>query len=138
MKRFGVSAAICLAVMIWGSVSHAEPSAVFAIGSGTELSCGEFIAAIGDLPPGEHRKMNNAMGVFVSEYKGYQEWLMGFMSGFNFAHAGDEKQQVANIDIAGMDLWMRNWCNKHPTKLVFDGVDAFINEMRSDAASRQR
>ncbi len=137
MKRFCVPIAICFAAMIWGAVAHAEPSAVLAIGSGTELSCGGLIAAIGDLPPGKHRKMNNAMGVFVSEYKGYQEWLMGFMSGFNRAHAGDEKQQVANIGIAGMDLWMRNWCNKHPTKLVFDGADAFIDEMRNDAAARR-
>lgn len=41
---------------------------------------------------------------------------MGFVSGFNVSHANDE-QQVKGIDLVEMGLWMRNWCNKHPTKL---------------------
>jgi len=40
--------------------------------------------------------------------------------GFNVPHANDE-QQVKGIDLAGMDLWIRDWCDKHPTKLVAEG-----------------
>jgi hypothetical protein len=63
---------------------------------------------------------------------------MGFVSGFNGAHANDVEQQVKGIDLAGMDLWMRNWCNKHPTQKVFEGASAFIDEMLNNAAAAAR
>jgi hypothetical protein len=129
--------AICCVAMTWGAVAHAGPGEVFVIGSGQHSSCGKFIAAIGDAPPGRYRERNNATGVFVSENTKYQEWLMGYVSGFNAAHAGDLEQQVTKIDPAGIDLWMRNWCNKHPTETIFDGAAAFI-EMRSNAAAGQQ
>jgi hypothetical protein len=59
---------------------------------------------------------------------------MGFVSGFNVSHVGDLERQVTKIDPAGMDLWMRNWCNKYPTQTVFAGATAFIIEMRTNAA----
>jgi hypothetical protein len=77
--------------------------------------------------------MDTASGVFINEYTRYQEWLMGFVSSFNAAHA-DVAQQVRDIDLAGMDLWMRNWCNKHPTQKVVEGAVAFIIEMSNAAA----
>jgi hypothetical protein len=121
-------------LLLTADVAHAESGQVFVIGSGWESSCGKFIASLGDVPPGKYREMNNAKGVFVSENHVYIEWLMGYVSGFNAAHAGDLEQQVKKIDPAGMDLWMRNWCNKHPTQKVFDAAAVFIDEMRSNAA----
>jgi hypothetical protein len=56
---------------------------------------------------------------------------MGFVSGFNAAQSGDLEQQVTKIDPAGMDLWMRNWCNKHPMKTIAEGAAALIEEMRA-------
>jgi hypothetical protein len=53
-------------------------------------------------------------------------------------HPGEEQQQIVNIDFAGVDLWMRNWCNQHPVKLAFDGGVAFIAEMRTNAAASRR
>jgi hypothetical protein len=40
--------------------------------------------------------------------------------------------------MAGIDLWMRNWCNKNPTKEVIDGAIALIAELRSNAAAGHR
>ena len=65
----------------------------------------------------------------------YQEWLMGFVSAFNAWHTNE---QIDRIDPAGMDLWMRNWCNQHPTQKVFEGAVAFIDEMRANAAAGRR
>jgi hypothetical protein len=48
-----------------------------------------------------------------------------------------EKRQIEDIDIAGIDLWMRNWCNKHPMKTVYEGAVALVEEMRGDAAARR-
>jgi hypothetical protein len=105
-------------------------SSFFVIGSGQD-SCGKFIATIGDLPPGKYRNVDTATGVFVSENSEYQEWLEGFVSGFNYRSGGNLEQQVTKIDAAGLDLWMRNWCNKHPTQTVSQGAMTFINEMQT-------
>jgi hypothetical protein len=94
-----------------------------------------LIASIGDVPPGRLKTTKTAAGVVLNEYARYQEWLGGFISGFNAVH--EEKQQI-RTDMAAIDLWLRNWCNKHPTKPVFDAAIAFINEMRSNAAAGQR
>ena len=127
MRHFGALLAICFGLLLTAT-THAAP--VFALGAGNK-SCGELIGAIGDDPPGKYRSTNTTTGVFVSEHGRYLEWLMGFVSGFNAAHA------VEHIDAAGMDLWMRNWCNQHPTQTVWDGAIAFINEMLSNAARKQ-
>jgi hypothetical protein len=136
MKRFDmrVSLIVCLAAMIWGAVAHAEPG-VSALGVGSN-SCGKLIATIGKIPPGKVHILPTRDGVFVNEYATYQEWLMGFVTGFNAAHTNEEQQITASIDSAGMDLWMRNWCNQHPTQTVFQGALAFIDEMRSNAGRR--
>jgi hypothetical protein len=120
-------------LLLTADVAHADTI----IGAG-QHSCGRFIADLGSTPPepGNHREMNTPSGVFVNEYTQYQEWLMGFVSGFNAEHAGELEQQVIGIDLAGVDLWMRNWCNKHPTQAVFEGGRAFIDEMRTNAAAR--
>jgi hypothetical protein len=113
-----------------------DKAGTLVMGSGRD-SCGKFIGAIG-APAGKHREANTPTGVLVSENRAYQEWLMGFVSGFNATHGGELEQQVTKIDLAGMDLWVRNWCNKHPTKLVFDAGANFIIEMRTNAAAARR
>jgi hypothetical protein len=117
------------ALLLTASVAQADTVGVIGVG---QSSCGEFIAAVGGATPGRQRRMNTASGAFISENVSCQQWLLGFLSGFNSAHASDVEQQVKGIDLAGLDLWMRNWCNKHPTRLVFEGAEAFINEMRSN------
>jgi hypothetical protein len=121
-------------LLLTADVAHAQRISM--MGSG-EHSCGRLIADLGSAPPGpgNHKEMNTPSGVFVNEYTQYQEWLMGFVSGFNSAHANDVEQQVT-IDLVGMDLWMRNWCNQYPTKPVFEGASTFIDEMRTNAAAR--
>ena len=136
MKRFDmrVSLAVCLAAMIWGAVAHAETGSTFVMGSGQD-SCGKFIAAVGDASPGKYREIN--AGVFVSENEAYLQWLMGFVSGVNAASVGEQEQQVSWADSAAMDLWMRNWCNQHPTQDFVQAAMAFVREMRINAATRR-
>ena len=84
------------------------------IGRGS-YSCGQFIGTIGKRPPGKVDEMNTREGDFVSENAEYQQWLLGFVSGFNNSRAYWQEEQVTGIDLAGLDLWMRNRCNQHPT-----------------------
>jgi hypothetical protein len=138
MKRFdmGLSLAVCFAAMIWGTVAHAEPVRVAGIGN---LSCGKFIASIGKRAPGEIMTTRN--GDLVTENAEYLQWLLGFVTGFNSAVAAyndalvgkEQQQQVRIIDLSGLDLWMRNWCDKHPVQSIYYGGVAFIDEMRANA-----
>jgi len=125
--------AIVGAVMIWGAVAQAE---IFVLGQGT-ASCGQFIATIGNRPPGMMRSRRAPDGdLLVSENAVYLAWLLGFVSGVNAT--AEEQQQIRQVDPAGLDLWMRNWCNKHPTQPVGEAVQLFLNEMRTNAAGGQR
>src|SRR5262245_28850325 len=127
MKRFGGRAAICFAAMIWTTVAHAGSADVTGWGIGGN-SCGKFIASTGSLAPGKYRDFDSENDRFVTENTQYQQWLMGFLTGFNAGISTEGKQQISRkIDLAGIDLWMRNWCNQHPTKNVFQGMNAFIN-----------
>jgi hypothetical protein len=138
MKRFdmGMSLAVFFAAMIWGAVAHAEPGDFFGLGAGQD-SCGKFIASIGKRPPGKMQSMTTRDGDFVSENVAYIQWLTGFVSGFNavVVTIGEEQRQVRQVDGAGLDLWMRNWCNQHPTQQVVDGALAFIKEVLTNAAA---
>jgi hypothetical protein len=102
-------------------------------------SCGKLIASIGKAPLGSHSEMNTGAGIFIDEHTQYQEWLMGFVTGYNFAYSSpaDEppSKQVTEIDQAGADLWMRNWCNKHPTQTVFQGASALRQRASGSALS---
>jgi hypothetical protein len=136
-EMMGIRSIILAVLLLTAEVAPAEMNSTFNIGVG-QFSCGKLIAAIGHAPPGSHEQMTTPNGIFIDEHTQYQEWMTGFVSGYNFAHSapGDEqKKQVRAIDQAGMDLWMRNWCNQHPTQTVFQASAAFINEMLTNATA---
>ena len=129
---------LCVLLMT-ADVAHAEKASAFVIGVG-QNSCGQLIAAIGrDHPLGQHGELDTVKGPFVDEYTMYQQWLMGFVSGFNVTHASEAEQlQQVRTDPAAMDLWMRNWCNEHPMQGVFQAANAFITEVQANAAAGRR
>jgi hypothetical protein len=123
-------------LLLTADVAHAEMGTAV-LGAG-QYSCGKLIATAGTTPPGARfQRTDREKGLIINEYAMYQEWLMGFVTGYNFAHNDLVEQQVARIDIAGLDLWMRNWCNQHPTQTVFQGASVFIKEMLTNAAADQ-
>jgi hypothetical protein len=134
MKRLG---AAIFAAMTLGAVAHAETGTFTVFGMGA-YSCGEFIAASGNHAPGYSQVMDSGSGRLLSENSTYLQWLAGFVTAFNEARGGELEQQINGIDLAGLDLWMRNWCNQHPTKTIFDGASAFINEMRGGSTLTER
>jgi hypothetical protein len=128
------SMALCV-LLLTADVAHAEDTLV--VGAGLN-SCGALISAVGDVPLGKAREMNTASGTFVSENARYQQWLMGFVSGFNLAHSVPGYKQLEEIDLPGIDWWMRKWCRDHPTKKIVDGAVAFVSEMLTNVAARKR
>jgi hypothetical protein len=98
---------------------------VFAYGLGPDTSCGLFIAA------NEGRKLNSHVtlhsdGVkYVSENESMYQWVRGLLTGVNWAR--DQQHQI-QTDNPAIDLWLRNWCTKHPTSTLYAAVGAFVDE----------
>jgi hypothetical protein len=115
-------------LLLPSSVVRAEDKGTMVLGDGIE-SCGKFIAASTDNKPGSYKRMDTPTGRYVNEISRYQQWFMGFVSGLNSSYPDDLSKQI-KVDLAGLDLWMRNWCNQHPVNTVFDGMIAFRDEMQ--------
>jgi hypothetical protein len=54
--------------------------------------------------------------------------MEGFVSGYNAAYEATTDDQI-RIDLSSLDLWLRNWCNAHPTKTVADAGQALRDEL---------
>jgi hypothetical protein len=96
-------------------------------------ACGKFVAASMDNKPGEHTQVKSPGSDRYDDVAyAYQEWLMGFVSGFNVDAYDNSTPQIQGSDLAALDLWMRNWCNQNPTKSVLQAALA-VSE-RDDGA----
>jgi len=97
------------------------------MGVGTE-SCGAFLAARGQNNPGSALELQAPDGsvTFDKSYL-FAEWINGFLTLYNIDNSG--KAQI-DIDFAGIDLWLRQWCEAHPTKRLVDAVAVFADEQR--------
>ena len=107
------------------SIQAANPANV--VGVGTE-SCGAFLAARGQSNPGSALFYQAPDGsvTFDKSYL-FAEWINGFLSLGNLDNSN--KAQI-DIDFAGIDLWLRQWCEARPTKRLVDAALAFTAEQR--------
>ncbi|WP_130217663.1 hypothetical protein [Bradyrhizobium genosp. SA-3] len=117
-----------LTLIVLCLVSQARAAeGVLVIGAG-QRSCGQFIAAVGQTPVGQILYVERPNGKLYGELIRYHEWMEGFISGFNSGFQSNIDDQV-RIDLSSMDLWMRNWCNAHPTKTIADAGLALTGEL---------
>jgi hypothetical protein len=122
--RFG----LMVAAVLFVSPALAGDEDVAVLGAG-QRSCGQFIAAVGNAPVGSVRQFKNSSNEqYFGELIRFHEWMMGFVTGYNALYAEDFNSQI-RTDLSAMDLWMRKWCNDHPTSYFFQATLAFRNEM---------
>jgi len=55
------------------------------------------------------------------------EWVVGFISGFNFVHGGDVSE---NVDAPAIVVWMDNYCSAHPLDPINLGASSLIYELQ--------
>lgn len=126
-SRWLLSIAVVSALLLGASASRASDdeqiAAIYGIGS---ESCGRFVAAATDNKPGAYRAMTRPEGSYVNDLQRYQQWMMGFVSAINSTRPNLDSQ--IKVDLAGMDLWLRNWCNQHPTDSVYHGLMIFTTK----------
>src|SRR5262245_14914186 len=102
--RDSVIVALLLACV--STAGHAQ--SFFALGVGTN-SCGMYLSAVHNHPPGMSRAVKTREGQFFDEHTRYVEWLGGFISAINFSIASAGPDQNVKGDDASIDVWVRKW-----------------------------
>jgi hypothetical protein len=128
MRKPALTTCFCGFVILSAS-AHAEQVEVYGIGAGNSKSCADFVVASSDVKPGVARQTTISGGRLVSENKEYLEWAYGYISGANSVIAQATPKhlhQIKRLSAAGIDLWLRNYCNMNPNASFADAVNAFI------------
>jgi len=122
--RDSVIVALLLACV--STAGHAQ--SFLALGVGTN-SCGMYLSAVHNHPPGMSRTVNSREGQFFDEHMRYVEWLGGFITVTNVSMGTGPDQNVKGDD-ASIDVWVRKWCEQNPTRSVIDAAIAFVRDQR--------
>jgi hypothetical protein len=108
--RYGV-----IAVLLLSFVSTAGYAQNFTVhGRGLD-SCGKYLSAAHDQPPGRYHSFKGPQGAPLFDEHGlYVQWLLGFITATNMssvsAGTGSNIQNI-QTDAAAIDVWMRKWCD---------------------------
>ena len=65
-----------------------------------------------------------------------QQWLWGFISGFNNYALAADADAAGGMDASGMAAWMDNYCAFHPSELIASGAQALAKELQERSGTR--
>lgn len=88
-------------------------------------SCGSFLAASAGHPPAKSQTMIWRGDTYYDKSHGYSEWIQGYLTAVS---AEMNISTLDAIDYAGIDLWLRKWCGKHPTENLLSAIRALVEE----------
>jgi hypothetical protein len=88
-------------------------------------SCGSFVAAVYGEAPGQGHHLEYEGRKWHDEGRLYAEWIQGYITAINILAAQNGAKQIT-VDYPGIELWMRNWCQANPTKLLMEGLMTFV------------
>jgi hypothetical protein len=125
--RYIVAAVI--AALSLSTASYAQERRNIVSGFGLH-SCSKYLAAVQGHAPGKGRLINRPEGQFTDEHFRYAEWLTGFFSATNW-WVMDEPNQI-QTDEAAMDVWIRKWCERNPTKALIEAASAIVWDQRRE------
>ena len=82
-------------------------------------------------------KWTSAKQTDRAEYFEYSQWLMGFLTGYNYlvAENGDVSK---GIDNAGLRAWVDNYCQKYPLNNLMDAASVLVVELNSRLPKNDR
>jgi hypothetical protein len=139
--RFGIWALGLLAGIFGGGAIDfagvSSPDAAVAAGAmirgiGPD-SCGKFLSALGNAPPGKSAHMQVQGTDFLSYGAVYLAWIDGFVSYANLTVPELQGNQIV-VDATAIDYWIRQWCAANPTALFYEAGIALV---KSELARRK-
>jgi hypothetical protein len=120
--RYSVIVALLLSCV--PAVGYAQ--SVFKVLGVGNNSCGQYLSAVHNHPPGKYRVMNHQEGQFSDQHARYYDWLAGFVSASNLWMARTNTGSTITTDNAAIDVWVRRWCEQNPTKTVTEAANEFV------------
>jgi hypothetical protein len=91
-------------------------------------SCATFISAQADVRLGDEVRLTWRGRNYFSDGSHYVSWAAGFISAANvFDHRLDIR-----VDPAGIDGWLRRWCEQHPADSFETAVETFVRDRASN------
>jgi hypothetical protein len=121
----------CVAAV--GFAQAASPGEPLVHGAGLN-SCSQYLSAVSDRAPGIGMKVKRADVDYFDAAHVHSEWLAGFMSAMNMWSA--PTMQIT-ADAAAIDVWVRKWCEQHPTQVLVRAAAAFVREQFLTQLSNQ-
>jgi hypothetical protein len=113
--------------------AQAQNSEMRLSGVGVE-SCATYSLAIAESRPTSAIKMDGK--TYFTEANAYTQWLVGFVSAVNWinsaaivSNAAGSRQKLRDMsmDVNGIALWVKNYCDANPAKTIYNGATAYIN-----------
>ena len=111
------------------TASYAQQANVSAPGS---HSCGKYLEAVHGHAAGAGRQIEHPQeGRFSDDHTLYMAWLEGFFTATNLWVLNEPNVRIKSDD-AAIDVWIRKWCEKNPTKTLFQAAAEFVRDQRKD------
>lgn len=107
-----------------GSSAAAEKQGFWTWGR-SNTTCGSYVFALEEHGPRTGREYR---GTFYGTPSAMNaQWIAGFLSGANYvAHANGRPPIKYSGDTDGITLWVKQWCEKNPTRNITAAAIAFI------------
>ena len=114
--------------------AQAQNGKMLISGVGVE-SCATYSLALADNRPTSAIKMEGKN--YFTEANAYTQWLVGFVNGVNWINStaivskdtGKRlKLKDMSVDVNGVALWVKNYCDANPAQTIVDGATAYINK----------
>ena len=120
-----MKAGLALLMVFYCCAAHAEGGLLR--GTGID-SCGKFIAESAGRPIAKSQTWVTPQKTYYDKYYAYSEWIQGYLTALSVL---TDVHSLDAVDYPGVDLWMRKWCDKHPTQKIYDALNALIAEKES-------
>ncbi len=104
-----------------------RPKATWVVRGVGSDSCGKFLAAVENMPPGKGATLNYDGNTWFDKDEVYAEWIQGYITAVNLMQVFfPHPTKQIDVDYPGTELWIRDWCEARPANSLLAAVSAFV------------
>jgi hypothetical protein len=96
----------------------------FVRGAGGQ-SCASYVQAYEAYRPFIGNETGIGASVAIGDYEQYEAWIQGYIFGVDSWN----KRPLRHFDRAAMQVWIYDYCQKHPLEIVANAALAFYREI---------
>lgn len=101
------------------------------LGIGSD-SCASYVLALNDHRPTAAIELQGK--TYFTVAAAYTQWLTGYVTALNLR--GESGPGQITVDVNGVALWVKRWCEERPSLTVVDGISAFYHAHRPKTGPR--